>query len=45
MESKARGVFDAEDPNIQSNFEVMVTVANLLWKIGRLPESVALAKK
>jgi len=44
IESKARDFFDAKDPNVQINCETMAGAAAVLGMLGRLQESVALAR-
>ena len=44
IESKACDFFDAKDPNVQINCTAMAMAANVLGKIGRLQESVAVAR-
>jgi len=42
IESKARDLLDAEDPDIQINYKVMVVAATVLAIIGRKQESLAM---
>jgi len=44
-ESKASDLFDAKDPNVQINYQIMIVAANVLKVIGRLQESVEVARK
>ena len=44
IESKARDCFDAKDPDVQINCETMAMAADVSGMIGRLQESVALAR-
>ena len=44
IESKARNFFDVKDPDVQINCETMAGVANVLRVMGRLQESVAVAR-
>jgi len=44
VESKARDFFDANDPNVQINYNTMAVVAAVLGEIGRDQESLAVAR-
>ena len=44
IDGKARDFFDAKDTNVQINYNTMVAVACVLMTIGRLQESLAVAR-